>query len=422
MKLGAPVSTLVLTLLCLLAPLACRIEPDAFRDDDFEAKDGRAQYSWNDQGGRLEVVAQGEIAFLADDSGILSISEGGMFSVEEEADGKTRKWEASPAPDGSISTGYRVDGQTREMDDEGRRWLSGVLPRVLRETGLDAAARTRRILERDGVEGVMAEISKINAGQRSREVYLTELLEASELSEDQLARVAVQVRAAGSGSELTRLVDLVAAKRPGSRRVTRELIETVKGIGSSSLRRQAIEGIVRRRDLDASSAAELAEAASGVRADSEKAAVILTVAEKSPRTPQTAAAFVAAASTIGSSSEKSRVLRELLSKPGIDAGVQAKAARAMADIHSASEKASALTKLAEILSVPDSTAFGAFLDAVGSIDAPSEQDRVLAAFLARTDLDAASLGRILAFVQSDFPEGPLRQRLVEKIRRKIAGE
>ncbi len=409
-------------LLALLAA-GCRIEPGAFDDDDLsQNSDGELHYRWTESGSQLDVRAKGQLTFNADYTDLVDLAADGSFSIEESFDGGVRKFELRHGENGDLQHVYSVDGKPRDANDPTlHAWLGETLPRVLRETGFDAPNRVRRLRERGGVIAVLDEISKIESGT-SRTVYIEELIESGPLQDRELSLALKATDEIYSSVELGRILQRLTEEDPANSRFTLELIEQSRRLQSSGERRRLIERIVEERDLDGEAAKALARSAAEMRSDSELAQAILRVAERSPRDAETAKAFFEAAGSIRSSSEKSRVFRELLGKPGLDDSMLAAAARGIAGIDSSSEKALALVKLGEVLRPDGKEAPTAFFEAVASIESVGERERVISAFVARGDLKSTTLRRSLDFVKSSLPDGPLRQRLVEKIERKLSEE
>ncbi len=406
-----------LGLLALLGA-GCRIDPGAF-DDVAENSDGQLHYRWTDAGHQLDVLAKGDLAFNDDYTDLVSLSEDGFFSIEESSDVSTRKYELRPQEKGNLIRTFSIDGKDRDPKDPAlHAWLSETLPRVLRETGFDAANRVRRLREQGGAARVLDEISKIESGT-SRTIYLEELIDSGPLEEREVSLALRETEKVFSSGELGRLLQRLSSQHPGSLPLTMDLIDACRRLQSSGERRRVIESLVQERDLDADSAKALAQVAAEMRSDSERAQAILSVAERSPRGDETAKAFFEAAATIRSSSEKGRVFRELLATPVLSDAVLTDAARGIAGIASSSEKGLALVKLAEVLDPEGATAPAAFFEAVATIDSVSERERVISAFVTRGDLNPTTLRRSLGFVKTSLPEGPLRQRLIDKIERKL---
>ena len=65
------------------------------------------------------------------------------------------------------------------------------LPRFIRQTGIDAPARVRRILAAKGPAGVLAEIALIDGGY-VKKIYFTELLKSGTLDSSTVRQVLAQ--------------------------------------------------------------------------------------------------------------------------------------------------------------------------------------------------------------------------------------
>jgi hypothetical protein len=78
---------------------------------------------------------------------------------------------------GTIRRRYWDGTSEKPFEPDGRGWLSQVLPRIIRQSGLGAPARVARILKAKGPSGVLAEITLIE-GSWSKRVYFTELLKS----------------------------------------------------------------------------------------------------------------------------------------------------------------------------------------------------------------------------------------------------
>ena len=114
-----------------------------------------------------------------------------MFEIEER-EGRSRwRLEVDSDSDGNIRHRWFVDGDEQTYDSAAQQWFADLLPLVFRRAGINAEERAARILERDGVEGVLREISYIPNDYVARK-YFEVLLTQAELSERQLREVVQQ--------------------------------------------------------------------------------------------------------------------------------------------------------------------------------------------------------------------------------------
>ena len=110
---------------------------------------GYTQYCWTEGTRRLEVNVRGAVEFSDDDRDVKSLSSGGYFQVEESRllVFTGRRYEVTADSSGRLSRMYYDHGHATSLDNQGQAWLMGVMPEVIRRTGLGAAPRIQRISE-----------------------------------------------------------------------------------------------------------------------------------------------------------------------------------------------------------------------------------------------------------------------------------
>jgi hypothetical protein len=94
--------------------------------------------------------------------------------------------------DGSLSYAAIVNGRTVPFDGGLQAWLSGFLPEVIREAGIDVPERVTRIRAQGGVPAVLREVGQIHTTSTKR-AYYEELLKGAPLSGGDADKVAAQV-------------------------------------------------------------------------------------------------------------------------------------------------------------------------------------------------------------------------------------
>src|SRR5713226_569473 len=76
--------------------------------------------SWSDGLTHVGVAANGDIEFTDDDTDVKSISPDGFLVIEEGTWLATRRFEAAPGPDGSVTHYFVAGGQARARDELAR--------------------------------------------------------------------------------------------------------------------------------------------------------------------------------------------------------------------------------------------------------------------------------------------------------------
>ena len=111
-----------------------------------------SQFCWTEGMRRLEVNSRGTVEFNDDDRDVKSLSPGGYFRVEENYlllfDGQ--RYEVTADGSGRLTRTYFDHGRVEPLDSQGQAWLMGIMPEVIRKSGLGAVPRLQRILRQGG--------------------------------------------------------------------------------------------------------------------------------------------------------------------------------------------------------------------------------------------------------------------------------
>lgn len=131
--------------------------------------------SWVNNSDWVELQAR-NVEFTDDGRDVKAVAASGSFSVAEERAGLRRQLEIVRSESGGLKRTYSVQGQARPFDAEAQAWLSGVLLEYHRRSDSSADRRVGWILQRQGAEAVLGEVSHITGDQVKR-AYLQALFE-----------------------------------------------------------------------------------------------------------------------------------------------------------------------------------------------------------------------------------------------------
>ncbi len=160
-----------------------------------------------------KVSGRGRIEFTDDDTGVKSLSDGGYLDVEESTSAGAGRVELTARANGTIERRWWKNNAEASFEPEGRVWLAQHLLELMRRTGLGADARVERILQRQGPEGVLEEVSRCPSDGVKR-IYLTKLLGTQSLDPMTLTSLVTQVNRE-LRSDYDRRVVLVAVATHG---------------------------------------------------------------------------------------------------------------------------------------------------------------------------------------------------------------
>jgi beta-lactamase regulating signal transducer with metallopeptidase domain len=93
---------------------------------------GIVELELSEDGRSARLRVEGTWEFTADGTDVESLGPDSFLILEQLSGAPKRYLEVRPRPDGSLERIYRIDGRTRELDEEGRDWVEELLPRFVR--------------------------------------------------------------------------------------------------------------------------------------------------------------------------------------------------------------------------------------------------------------------------------------------------
>jgi hypothetical protein len=355
-------------------------------------------YVWSDNGEKLEVNYRGEIEFSADDSDVARLSPGGFLRLRHGKGWFTSGTGVEFSADGSgnITRRFWLGSTERPFEPEGRKWLSGMLPRFIRQSGIGAPARVARIQKSGGVTGVLAEVSRIE-GSWAKRIYLTELVKLG-LSGPDLQRVFTQ-----AGAEIDSDFELASFLISSNKLITddgarRAYLEAARSIASDFELKRVLSSLIKSGPVAPPIATGLLETSTSIDSDFEEASLLVEFARNQTFDAATRGPFLKALATVGSSFEHSRVLQTVLQRTDLTPEGRAAALESAAGIESDFEAATVLLQFLKYNSI-EGAARTPFFRAVGSIASAFERSRVLQALARRSDLSDGSVLELLKSAQ-----------------------
>lgn len=346
-----------------------------FGDDDSYT------YRASEDGVSLMVHQRGKIGFNAAETDVVSLAAGARLQIKETRDGVTRGI-LFHGVDGRIVRDYRVDGEEATLDAAGRAWLAQMLPRVLRESGVDAEARGKRILAQGGADALLAEISLIRSDYAARR-YLQVLFGETALDEAQLKRA----------------------------------LALAAGIGSDFEMRQALTTAFDAQKLTPAHQAQVLDAAQDIGSDFELAELLGHFARTQPVQGEALPAWQRALETIGSDFEHRRVLEALIERGGDTPGAVRVALESASGIGSDFELRQVLEKAAAGTR-KDPAVLAAWFAAAQSVGSDFDHREALVALVEAGPVDVALANGVLASLEtigSDFEAGEALEALARRM-------
>ena len=354
---------------------------------------------WSDNGRKVEVSYRGDIEFTDDDMDVKRLSPGGHLRIKDGGRfGTSNTIEFRADNNGAIERKFWVSGRERPFEPEGRKWMSEVLPKFIRQSGIGAPARVTRIMKSGGASAVLAEISQIE-GSFGRRVYFSELFKQPGLSSANIQQALAQ-----AGREIDSDFELASLLISSNRLVTddgarRGYLDAARTIESDFELHRVLGSIVKAGPMNPAVAAGVLDVSSSIGSDFEQASLLAEFAAHQQIDGVAAAPYFKALSGVSSSFEHHRALSALVKRGDLSATARSAALESAATIESDFELASFLLEFLKTGGVENGER-APFFRAVSSISSDFERGRVLQALAKRSDASDETVLEILRSTQT----------------------
>ena len=348
-------------------------------DDGDDRADHRFEIIVSKPGHCVEARINGLVRFSDDETVVVGLERGATASFRERTRTSDRMVRFIPVAGGGVSARMFEGDRESEFDDEGRRWLAGLLPRLLRETGFDAEARVARFIARGGIEGAMTEIATIESGSSRRAHYIA-LLGSPNVSGDQAATIVRQASEnMKSSGDVRSLLEEVPVRLRRSPPLRKAVIDAVGQMNSDGDKRTVL--------LEYSSTADrelllaVLRQVPSIGSDGDKRMLLVETADQAleSQDAELRRAWFAAYSDIGSDGDKRSVLAAALPHARSSTALTADIIRSVREIGSDGDASSVLVSVARrgLLSTPELREM--YMTAAQSIGSDGDRRRVTTA-------------------------------------------
>lgn len=256
-----------------------------------------------------EASLLGRARFSPDETELTYLEPGGVARFREVVPG--RDWTVVVVAGDASPLKYSAaqNGRSVPFDAEMKTWLSRLLPRVLREAGINVPARVARLREQGGVAAVLQDIAEIRSTGAKRSHY-EELLKTTPLRANEASSVVSQagVDLAPSSGDLSSVLQKLPrgiVRDAASRQAMADALSRIKSSGDKTNTLQILA-----RDADRETLLMLARAAEDLPSSGDKANFLISTASEylTPRDEALRNAFFRTAATLQSSGDMANVL------------------------------------------------------------------------------------------------------------------
>jgi len=324
--------------------------------------------SWSDDDKSISVKWEGDFQIGPDDASIELEDDDGYLRIKSKEDGVRRSIRFK-VKDGKRTHTYKVNGDQKELDKEGQKWLKSSI-RILINTGFGAEQRVARILKKNKAKGVLKEVKGFD-GDFVKRIYLSELMDQTDLS----------------GSNILQVVDIVGK------------------FDSDFEKRLTLSALLEEEDISDKVLPKVLAVAKGLDSDFEKRLLVTHFVSEMKLTNKSTAMVIDIAETIDSDFELRLLLTATLTETKLtDKNVQRILDLAIKRIDSDFEKRLLLTSFADEYDRSDAVV-AKVLDAAKTIDSDFERRLLLSTIINEADMNEKNWLKAIAIasdIDSDF--------------------
>ncbi len=307
--------------------------------------------------GRLSFKLDGEMDFNDAEDDITHVNGKAMFRETHGA--HTREMRFESGANNSVVRTYLLDGQEHAIDVDAKRWLTAAIAETIRDSGVNAEKRCKRLFKNGGADAVLAEIEKVHSDY-ARRLYIVTLAGLAPLDAKSLSHLLADVNVMSPDFE----------------------------------RRSAYIEIINKQNLDVSNMSTLLSGVATMQSDFEKRATLVELAPKLIADDTILQAWMTVMKSIQSDFEQRTVVVDMTRNSNATIRIDW-ALASVKNINSAFERRAALTAIADNMQKAGTAQVQAYVKASKHIDSDFERRTALLALLDKATLDKSGCAAVL---------------------------
>ena len=291
----------------------------------------------------FNVEMRGKIEVTDDDKDIKSISSDGYLEINKVTFGSRRTIIITPEGNG-LKREYYEGREKLPFEPEGRKWLSEILPELLRSTTIAAESRVNRFYKKGGTNAVLSEINAIESDYVKAH-YANILMEQNVPAGDYpdiINRISSTI---DSDHYLTNFLEKNMGKFLQDKASTDAVFAACGKMDSDHYKTQVIKEALEKQNPSAVAISSILKASGDMSSDHYKTEVLSSLLKKNDLTDATIGEMIAATRNIDSDHYRTVVLKKALSKPNLSPTSFKRVVESVREIDSDHYKTEVLTDL-----------------------------------------------------------------------------
>ncbi len=385
------IKRIVMKKLSLIAILVCINLFSCFSQNIFSSGKNNIVFNRSNGISSFNVEMRGKIEVTDDDKDIKSISPDGYLEINKITFGTKRSIVITPEG-GGLKREYYEGREKLPYEPEGRKWLSEILPELLRSTTIAAESRVARFYKKGGTTAVLNEILAIESDYVKAH-YANVLMSMNLPVKDYPSVIDKISTAIDSDHYLTEFLEKNMGKFLQDKTSTDAVFESCGKMDSDHYKTQVIKEALENQNPSAEAITSILNASGNMESDHYKTEVLTSLLRKENITDATISEMISATLRIESDHYRMVVLKKALSKPNLSATSFKRVVESVKEIESDHYKTEVLTDLLENKLNNDVNA--AIVLVSENIESDHYKTIVLTSLVKRQNLDDASFKKLI---------------------------
>ncbi|WP_271767311.1 hypothetical protein [Aquimarina algiphila] len=262
---------------------------------------------------------EGEITLSNDDKDVIAISDGGYLEIKKSAFGSKRRIVIESEANGNLNKKYFVGSSRKDFASEGKKWLSEILPEVVKTTALGAKGRVNRFYSQGGANSVFNEIRTLKS-DHVKSKYFKLVLEKNLSSNELESLLRVAGKEINSDHYLSDLLKYRQHSFFASSSLVSAYIDATKSINSDHYVTSVLSTAIEDASFSDDQVGKLFEITAGINSDHYMSQVLMKVMKKRELNDANLMLLINNSRQIASDHYKSQVLLKALDLPELSKG------------------------------------------------------------------------------------------------------
>jgi hypothetical protein len=363
------------------------------------SRNGKDNYVYKTSNGisSFNIETRGKFELTDNDQDIKSMSNDGYLEITKVVFGSRRSIIISPEGN-SLKREYYEGRSKVPFEPDGRRWLSEVLPEVVRSTTIGAESRVNRFYRKGGTTAVLNETNQMESDHVK--AHYANLLMGLPVSSKEYASVISQISGAlDSDHYLTEFLQKNIEKFLSDKEATTAVFNATRKMDSDHYKTEVIKEALNSSPATLENVRIIMRATSDMDSDHYKTEVITNLLRQNNLTDGIVAEMIDASKSVDSDHYRTVILTKALNKPGLSANSYQRAMESVRDIDSDHYKTEVLKSL--IRNPMSEEAQLNLMSMITSIDSDHYMNVIASEMVERQNLSDASFQKLLEAMGSN---------------------